>query len=111
MISVKAHREGIAETKEKASKPARSLLKTLGCTAAAAVLGYAESTGKLPTGIFKNAKGQPMVPTKVAIATALHAVAYFSKGKLHATTHALGDTASIAYGYAAGKTHALVAGQ
>ena len=110
MISTVKHREAIARVKDRESKPAKTLLRTAGMTALAALLGYAESKGALPTGFLKNDRGTPMIPTKVAIAFAAHGIAALSKGMVHEVSHAAGDTASITYGYAAGKAHAIVAG-
>jgi hypothetical protein len=111
MISIAKHRESVARVKERESKPTRSLLRTLGMSAFAALVGYSESTGKIPDGFWKNDHGKAMVPTKVAGAAAAHLVAYFSRGTVHEVAHAAGDTLSITYGYAAGKKHAFVAGE
>jgi len=110
MISMKAHREGISRVKERESKPAKSFVRTLGMTAFAALVGYGESTGAIAPGYFKNSAGHAMVPSKVLGAALFHGTAYLTRGKLSAAAHAAGDTLAVAYGYAAGKQHALVAG-
>jgi hypothetical protein len=110
MISKTKHHEGIARVRERESKPTRLLLRSAGMTVFAALLGYAESKGALPAGVLKNAKGEAMIPLKLLGAAGAQLCAFATKGKVSEAFSAAGDTLGVAYGYDAGKTHALVAG-
>lgn len=111
VISRKQHLEIMSRRTEKAMAPARVVMRTGGLTLTGALLGFLESKGTLPTGFFKNRSGQPMIPTKAALAVVAHAAAAFSRGNVRASLEVLGDAAAANYGYAAGKAHVLVAGE
>jgi hypothetical protein len=110
-ISMLKHRESLARVRHKAAAPADALIRTGSMTILGALLGYMESTDKLPKGFFSNDKGEPMIPTKVALAAGAHLVAAFSHGTTHKVASVAGDTFAACYGYAAGSHHAIVAGR
>ncbi len=108
-ISVTKHRAALARARERSGAPAAAILNTGAMVLLGAALGFAESKG-LPDGFIKNAEGVPMVPTKVAIGLVAHGIAAMSSGGVSKAAKLVGDTCAVAYGYAAGKTHELVAG-
>jgi hypothetical protein len=110
MISKTKHHEGIARVREREAKPTRLLLRQGGMTMLAALYCYAESKGALPAGVIENSKGEKMIPLKLLLAAAATGVALMTKGRTSEAAAAAGETLSVLYGGAAGRTHALVAG-
>jgi hypothetical protein len=111
IISRAKHLESLQRVRQKAAAPAEALIRTGSMALLGALLGYMERADKLPAGFFTNDKGEPMVPTKVALAAGAHLVAAFSHGTTHKVASVAGDTFAACYGYAAGSHHAIIAGR
>lgn len=109
-IAISKHRAALARVRARGRGVQDAVMRTGGIAAASALIGFLESKGSMPVGFFKNASGQPMIPTKVAISLAAAAGAAVSHGTMRQVLSALADGAAAAYGYNAGKQQQLVAG-